>query len=140
MHLDAIYPNKYIKSSDLQNREISVIIEQAKVEEVGDDRKLVLYFRGKQKGLVTNKTNANRIAHYFGMNTDAWLGREIVLFTDLVNFQGKTTEAIRVKVNELAAPNKPAPTTITRARPEVRREEPPRSENPGDGMDDEIPF
>jgi hypothetical protein len=86
---------------------------------------------------VTNKTNANRIAHSFGPNTDAWIGREIVLYTDLVNFQGKTTEAIRVKVNMPTTSAKPAPSTATSP---VRARQEPHSENPGNDMNDEIPW
>jgi hypothetical protein len=50
--------------------------------------------------LVCNKTNANRIAHAFGTNTDNWIGQEITLFTDLVDFQGKAVEAIRVRAKK----------------------------------------
>lgn len=104
MELSNIFPSKYIKASDLQGREINVAISEANIEEIGQDKKLVLYFQGKEKGLVCNRTNADRIAHAYGTNTDQWIGREIVLFTDLVPFQGKTVEAVRVRTPRVAAP------------------------------------
>lgn len=97
MELATIFPSKYIKAADLQGREPTVVIARAEIEKLGDDSKLVLYFQGKQKGLVTNRTNADRIAYLYGTNTDLWIGKEIVLFTELVSFQGKTTEAVRVR-------------------------------------------
>jgi hypothetical protein len=40
---------------------------------------MVVYFQGKQKGLVTNKTNANNIAALYGDDTDDWIGQKIML-------------------------------------------------------------
>lgn len=105
MELANIFPSKYIKAADLQGREVTVTIDRAEIETLGEDRKLILYFRGKEKGLVTNRTNADRIAHLYGTNTDNWLGKEILLFCDMVNFQGKAMEAIRVR----AAPRRADP-------------------------------
>lgn len=97
MLLNDVFPSKYVKAADLKGREITVVIANVEVEKIGDDRKMVVYFQGKEKGLVTNKTNANRIALLYGEDTDEWHGKEIVLGTDFVDFQGKSVEAIRVK-------------------------------------------
>ena len=113
MLINEVFPSKYVKASDLQGREITVVIRVVAVEKMGEDRKLVVYFQGKEKGLVTNKTNANRIAMLYGDDTDQWIGREIVLGTDYVEFQGKTVEAIRIKppVKRAAAPTRETPRT-----------------------------
>ena len=97
MELANIFPSKYVKASDLKGREVTVVIARAEVEKLGDDNKLVLYFQGAEKGLVTNRTNADRVSYLYGSNTDQWIGHEIVLYVDLVSFQGRTVEAIRVK-------------------------------------------
>lgn len=97
MLLNDVFPSNYIKAADLKKREHTVVIASADVEKVGDERKLVLHFQGREKGLICNKTNAGRIAHFYGEDTDDWIGKEIVLFADLVDFQGKTVEAIRVR-------------------------------------------
>ena len=97
MELASIFPSRYVKASDLKGREITVVIARAEVEKLGDDNKLVLYFQGAEKGLVTNRTNADRVSYLYGSNTDQWIGHEIVLYVDLVSFQGRTVEAIRVK-------------------------------------------
>jgi len=105
MKLNEAFPSNYLKAADLQGREATVKIRECKLETLGDEKKLITYFVGKEKGLVTNKTNANRIAHYYGEDTDAWIGKEIIIGTELVDFQGKTTEAIRIK----GRPGAPAP-------------------------------
>jgi hypothetical protein len=97
MLLNDVFPSKYVKAADLKGREATVVISGVEIEKIGEDRKLVVYFQGKDKGLVTNKTNANRISLMYGEDTDEWIGKEIVLGTDFVDFQGKTVEAIRIK-------------------------------------------
>ena len=92
-----IFPSNYVKASDIEDREVTVVIGDSKMEKLGDDNKLVVYFQGKSKGLVCNMTNYDRIAYMYGDDTDSWNGKEIVLYTELVTFQGKTGPAIRVK-------------------------------------------
>lgn len=107
MRVSAAFPSNYIKASDLQGREVQVRIARIAMEDVGDDHKPIVYFNGKEKGLVLNKTNANNIALMYGDETDAWIGQIITLFTAWVDFQGKSVEAIRVKptrTNGSAAP------------------------------------
>ena len=76
------------------------------METVGDDTKPVVHFRGTDKGLVLNKTNANTIAGMFGPETEAWSGQVVTLFVAQAEFQGKQTLAIRVKMQK-AKPGKP---------------------------------
>jgi hypothetical protein len=73
-----------------------------------------LYFQGKEKGLILNKTNS--ISAVYGDDTEDWRGGEIVLFHTMVDFQGTTMAAIRCRVL-------------------ARKPEPEGGE-----LDDEIPF
>src|SRR4051812_11942045 len=97
MKLNDVFPSNYVKAADIKGREVPVVIAEAKMEKLGDDQKLVVYSQGKEKGLVCNKTNANRIAFLHGDDTDHWPGKEIVLAVEFVEFQGRTVEAIRIK-------------------------------------------
>lgn len=121
MNIESAFPSTYLKASDLQGRTAIVTIASVSMETVGTDQKPILYFQGKQKGMVLNRTNANNISHIYGPNTEAWAGQQIELFMAMVDFQGKTVEAIRVRVPR-AVPNardraalqsasKPAPAT-----------------------------
>src|SRR3990167_4125077 len=98
MKISTAFPSKWLKAADLQGSTPHVIIASIRMEDIGDDdQKPVLYFQGKTKGLVLNKTNATNITLAYGDDTDAWIGQEIVLFTAWVDFQGRSVEAIRVR-------------------------------------------
>ena len=109
MKISEIYSSKYLKAGDLGGKERAVKISGCFNEELGqgNDKKTkpVLYFEGRKKGLVCNKTNAVVIAESYGDDTEAWVGRDIVIFALPVDFQGKTVEGIRVRV-----PATPQPT------------------------------
>ena len=140
MHVDNAFPSKYLRASDLQGKTAPVIIDRYAFEEIGGDRKLVLYFRGKEKGLATNKTNAMTIATVYGPEMDDWIGGELLLYSAMVDFQGKQTEAIRLRI----PPRKPASASIApnaRARAE-QSVMPAATPVYDDGFDDssEVPF
>lgn len=98
MRVSEAFPSNYIKAADLQGRSVKVVIKNYAIEKIGDDSKPVIYFEGKEKGLVCNKTNANNIAYAYGDDMDEWKGAEVELFTAMVDFQGKTVEAVRVRI------------------------------------------
>ncbi len=100
-----IFSGDTLKAADLQGHEPTVTIESVEVKDFENGKKLIIRFVGKKKALVANKTNAGRIAYMHGNDTDAWPGKKIQLYTDLVDFQGKAVEAIRIRpVKQQAAP------------------------------------
>lgn len=98
--ISEIFKSKYLRASDIGDRTVKVKIESAAVEEMADskDQKPVLYFVGKDRGLVLNRTNAALLASRIGDDVDSWVGREIQLVSEPVNFQGRTVDGIRIKV------------------------------------------
>lgn len=131
MELSTVFGGDTLKAADLQGHEPTVIIASVEMKKFDQGNKLVITFEGKKKALVCNKTNANRIAYAYGTNTDNWIGQEITLFTDLVDFQGKAVEAIRVRPKR--RPN------ITTA-PQRMASTPLPTESNGGVPDEEIPF
>jgi hypothetical protein len=124
------FPSKYLKAADVADRQARAImghVDMEKISNEDDDKKPVLYFTKsnvnvvKTKGLVLNKTNSKVIATAYGDDSDAWQGKEIILFMALVDFRGDQVEAIRVRVPKPQAA--PAPVKAP-------------TENPGDGFDD----
>ena len=127
MKIGEAFPSKYLKAADLQGKRVNVTIANVALENIGDDEgKAVVYFQGKDKGMVLNKTNANMIVEIAGTEeTNDWRGVTIALFTARVDFQGKRVDAIRVDL-----PAKPAAA--------AKAPEPPADDG---GFDDEsIPF
>jgi hypothetical protein len=100
--INAAFPSNYIKASDLQGGDRNVVIRAVEVEGVGRDKdqKPVLYFQGKEKGLVLNKTNANAISKLYGSDTANWLGKAIVIYPTETEFGGETVECIRVRLKQ----------------------------------------
>lgn len=150
-----LFPSKYIKAADLKGRPHLVTISHCTIEKLGNDQKLITYFQGKEKGMVTNKTNFGRIAYLYGDETDDWSGAKIVLAAELVDFQGKPTMSIRVRApNGNGQKHTPSADRITTgtlkqqtaapARQQQIAEEEQQHDNGGDsgggGFDDDIPF
>jgi len=108
MKISEEFPSQYLKASDLGGREIRVTMGRVDREKIGTDLKLVLYFKGKEKGLVLNKTNANTIGDGYGDDTDEWFDQPIILFSVKTDYQGKVVDAIRCRV-PTAKDNRQAP-------------------------------
>lgn len=110
-NINEAFPSKFLKASDLKGSEPIVTVDRVEYEEVGKDkdRKAVLYFVGKDKGLVLNKTNANKITQLFQSPvTEEWHGRKIRLYATETNFGSELVDCIRVK---------PAPSAGNGSRP-----------------------
>lgn len=97
MKVSEAFPSKYIAASDLDGRNVRVTIKHVEIEKIGDDTKPVIYFQGKQKGLVCNKTNSKAIAAVYGDEMDDWAGCELILFPIVTDYQGKPVDAVRVR-------------------------------------------
>lgn len=103
MHIKELWPSKYVKADDLEDRSVTVTIEQVKIEKmVNDDREVnkpVLYFREAEKALILNKTNGMIIAQLYGPETDKWVGKRITLYGKVIPYFGEPRNCIRVRVD-----------------------------------------
>lgn len=106
------FPSNYLKASDIQGKEPVVTIDRVAFEPVGRQRemKAVLYFKGKEKGLILNKTNATKITQLTGSpQTEDWDGMRIKLYATETEFGGETVECIRIKAGANGMPRQAAP-------------------------------
>src|SRR5882672_6382643 len=80
-----LFDRDYIGAFDLQGRDVTVTI----IKVIGGEltamggrksKKPILYFEAKDKGMITNKTNAKTIATMYGNFTEGWIGKRITLF------------------------------------------------------------
>ena len=112
MKISKAFPSNYLKAADLDGREPILTIDRVEMEDIGDDgSKPVLYFVGKEKGLVLNKTNANTLCDILNDDeSDHWSGQKIKLITAKVEYQGKRVPAIRIEEAE-QPPRPQAPVT-----------------------------
>ena len=115
-NINDAFPSNYLKASDLKGRAIIVVIDRVEFEAVGQNKEMkpVLYFQGKDKGIVLNKTNANKIQLITDSPvTEAWTGHAIVIYPTETSFQGEMVDCIRVKAvppgSRRSAPVAPPP-------------------------------
>ena len=107
MNFDSMFPSKYLKASDYDQPKVHVI-KGVYSEPVGQDKEMkpIIYFEGEERGMVLNVTNGRMIAHLYGNETDNWKGEEVEVYKELVSFQGKPMDGIRVR--QPTAPATPA--------------------------------
>jgi hypothetical protein len=106
MHIDKLYPSRFLRCADLNGQPLRVTIAALKREDIGGEQKNVLAFTNGTKPLVLNKTNGKTIAKVLDENeTTKWPGRDIVLVPAQVDFRGDIVDAVRVR----AATPKPPP-------------------------------
>ena len=99
MDINSAFPGNYLKAQDVQGKHLKLIIDKVQMEDVSDDReKPVLYFTGKERGLVLNKTNANTLSDAFGTETESWHGKEMILYPAKTQFQGRMVDCLRIRV------------------------------------------
>jgi hypothetical protein len=95
-------PN-YIGAEILQpNQELKLTIEKVQKEQVktaeGTQECIVAYFKGGQKGMIINKTNAKIITKVVDTPfIEQWVGKSIIIYAAKVRAFGEMVEALRVK-------------------------------------------
>jgi hypothetical protein len=135
VNVNDAFPSNYIKASDLGDKKILVTIARVEMETLGRgkdaEQKPVVYFEGKNKGLVLNKTNSKKIHDIIGSWEDSdWTGHQIVIYATETEFGGDTVSCVRVlppPKNGGKAPAKPAPP-------------PPPPAEEFQASDDDVPF
>lgn len=169
-----LFQSKYLKVADLQQGQalpINVRISHIAQEDVGTDDKReikpILYFRGKDRGLVLNKTNALELAQLLGDDTDAWTDRVVGLTIERTTYKGQPTQGLRIVpavqpgglrqhaqlAQRAVAQRAPAPAAAPAPARVARRPDPepdpepdpdftdgPGWHEPADNVDDDVPF
>ena len=78
MHIDQLYPSRFLRCADLNGQPLRVTVEGLKREDIGGESKVVLTFTNGGKAMVLNKTNAKAVAKALGNETSTWRGKAIV--------------------------------------------------------------
>lgn len=102
-HIALLFPSRYLCAADLRGKDVTVVIESiAPRDELvriggGKEHKPVMKFKGKEKALVLNRTNAKAIAKLYGNEVLAWIGKSITIYPTTATFGKEQVEAIRVR-------------------------------------------
>ncbi len=108
-----MFDSAYVGAWDLQGKDVTVTIarvvpgELAKAGTSKKDKAPIMYFEGREKGMVLNKTNMRIIASiYGGFKVRQWIGKPITLFATTCQFGPNTVDCIRIRPVALAAANR----------------------------------
>lgn len=108
-HIDLLFPSRYLKGADLRGRDVTVTISAVEPrhelkkfggkgrEEV--DYKTVVYFAGKSKGMVLNRTNGDSIVSLHGIEATGWIGKQVTLYPLRGKFFGKICDVVRIRAD-----------------------------------------
>ena len=129
MNINESFPPAFLRSEDIKGKTVGVKIRAVELHDFGEREgtKPVVYFEGKDAGLVLNKTRANALRDLYGEETDSWPGQHIVLSTGPVPFEGRMTDSIFV-----AAANSTVTPLAETPKPEPAK--------PSYNADDDVPF
>ena len=86
-----------LRADDLGNKSWPLVISDIEEYEFDDGLKAILKFEKAEKGLILNKTNARKITALYGEEMNDWIGKQIILASEDVEYQGQMTKGIRVQ-------------------------------------------
>lgn len=122
MNIHDLFPSKYLKASDFQGQDVTLMMVAVSVEDIGDgENRPLLRFDGAKKGLLLNRTNARTIAELYGPETNDWRGRQVTLYPTTTDFRGAMVGCIRVRAEVPAQPEPvvPKPAEVVMPRREM---------------------
>lgn len=101
MKMSKAFTGKYLAAVDLKEPCV-VAIDRVEMQDVSGglgapEHKPVVYFRGKEKGLVLNQTNSKTLADLHSDESDNWTGRRCELYQDTTKFKGAMVPCVRIR-------------------------------------------
>lgn len=101
-HWRACFDNRYLGAWDLPpDTLVPLVIERVErgvVKGHGgkEDKKALIFFRGKKKALAANKTNCGLIAGMYGNDVRRWAGKAIDVYATETAFGSQMVPCVRV--------------------------------------------
>lgn len=107
--VSTLFPSRFLKGSDLAGLEVPVTIHKVLMEKAynrktnKEEQVLVVYFAGKQKGVIVKKERCSDIAAITGSDdTDGWIGKKLIMFTQKRKMKDGIADVIRFKEDKNA--------------------------------------
>lgn len=102
MDYRAMFDRDYIGAWDLEGKDVTVTIvkvEPRVLTSQGNkkDKRPILWFDGKEKGMVMNKTNSKTVAGLYGTDTTQWIGKRVTIYPTTTSAGGETVDCIRIR-------------------------------------------
>ena len=128
--------SRFFKAADLEH-EKKFRIKSVTEEVFGEqkEKKPVVWFTKDERGLALNIINRRTLQGAFGDETDGWVGKIIIIYPTTVDFRGKPTPGLRVRIPPPKGNGQP----VTAKAPEPVLP-PAAAVGADDELDDEINF
>lgn len=101
--ISAQFPSRFLRGSDVAGKKVNLKIKAVKIEKVFKQKVQkevptpIIYFEGKEKGVVLGKERAMEVAALYGDDTDGWVGKPVTMYTERKDIFGKTVEVLHFK-------------------------------------------
>jgi hypothetical protein len=97
--------SKFLRKEDIDD-DTPATIKSLKLEDMPGDageQRWAAYFRELQKGMVLNTTMIRVLEKAYGDESDAWIGKKVVLYVDpTVVYKGAVVGGLRLRPAKLA--------------------------------------
>jgi|SRR6267154_3092446 len=108
-----LFDRDYIGAFDLQGRDITVTISKVVGGELTamggrKSRKPILYFAGKERGMIMNKTNSKTVAALYGNFVEGWVNKRVTIFVGMTRDPSTGGECECLRIRPVAPPDKEA--------------------------------
>lgn len=99
MNINDVYSSgDWLRAEHLNGKEATLTITETGVGELPDSKSQVwLAFKGTEKRLGLNVTNARTVAEGLGPDTRAWVGQPITVYPTETDYNGKRVPCIRIR-------------------------------------------
>ena len=97
------FPPRFLKGDEFAGKEMKLTIKEIKKEKVYSRQKnenqdmLVIYFEGGTRGVLLKKERATDIKNIHGDDTDEWIGKDVIMYTEKKKARDGIFDVIRFK-------------------------------------------
>jgi len=108
MRAEDAFPSPFLKASQIK-RPTDVQIDRVEMHQFDDGAKPVVYFVGKDPGVVLNRTRWNALVELCqNEDSNGWVGHWVTVSTQKVMFAGKSVDGIKFERSSKAQAEGPA--------------------------------
>lgn len=106
MNVSQYIGGEFLKAENIPAEGIRAVIVDVRAERISEEtrKKVVLYFSGVDKALPLNNTNLTLMISRYGEESDAWIGKKILIYRDEeIMYGGKRVGGVRIKLQRADA-------------------------------------
>jgi hypothetical protein len=99
MNVFEIVPPTFLNAAALGGQELHDCIRAVKDAEFeGGRKKIVISLDKDGRAVVLNRTNLDTLVEAYGPETDGWLGKPVIVTTEMTVFQGRKIAGVKVRI------------------------------------------